>query len=126
MSDPKADALKPFVLAMPADFWWTVRVPVPGDNDYTHTALDVLFKPLKQDRLDKMRGVGLAEGEQQPSDEQVARAVLKGWRLKTPEGADVPFNEENLANLLLAPLVRTAIVATYMTVMAGLGARKNG
>jgi hypothetical protein len=125
-TDKKPEGLQPFVLAMPADFWWTVKVPVAVENDYKHASLDVLFKPLKQTQLDKMQGIGLAADERSPSDEDIARAVMKGWRLKAQDGqTDVPFTEENLANLLVVPLARTAIVATYFMVMRGIGARKN-
>jgi len=130
-ADKKPDPTKPaedrpFVLAMPTAFWWTVRIPVPAENDYQHCRLDVLFEPLSQRALDRMRGVGLEEGEQAPSDEAIARKVIKNWRgMKGPDGSDLPFNEEALGNLLLVPLARTAIVATYFTVMAGVGARKN-
>jgi hypothetical protein len=127
----KPDPTKPaedrhFVLAMPAAFWWTVRIPVPSENDYQHCKLDVLFEPLSQKQLDRMRGIGLDEGEQPPTDEAIARKVIKNWRgMKGPDGVDLPFNDEALGHLLLVPLARTAIVATYFTVMSGIGARKN-
>jgi hypothetical protein len=127
----KPDATKPaedrpFVLAMPTAFWWTVRIPVPSENDYQHCKLDVLFEPLSQKQLDRMRGIGLDEGEQPPSDEAIARKVIKNWRtMKGPDGSDLPFSDEALGHLLLVPLARTAIVATYFTVMSGIGARKN-
>jgi hypothetical protein len=126
MSQEKPKAVQ-FVLGQKApDFWWTVTVPVPTDNDYTHATLDVLFRPLSQERVDKMRGLGLKEDETPPTDEQICSAVVRGWRgLIDPQGAEVAFSPEALQNLLAAPMVRTAIVATYLACMSGVAARKN-
>jgi hypothetical protein len=111
--------------AAPPDFWWTVRVPVPTEDDYAHAELPVQFAQLPQTELDKMRGLGLADGEAAPSDEQIALRVLRGWRLHDEAGQAVPFGPEALAQLLAAPLVRSAIVATYLACMNGMAARKN-
>jgi len=115
-----------FVLgATPPDFWWQVRVPVPGDNAYSHATFEAQFRPVDQTELDRMQGFGLAEGELPPTDEQIARRVLVGWKLQGPEGP-LPFTPENLQQLLAAPMVRTAVVATYLACMRGVAARKNG
>lgn len=117
-----------FVLgAALACFNWTVRVPVPGDDDYLTAELPLTFKPLPQLELDKMRGAGLAEGEAAPTDEQIVQRVVVGWpKLLNEEGEAVPFSPEALAQLTAAPMVRTAIVATYLAAMSGMAARKNG
>jgi hypothetical protein len=117
----------PFVLRMPANFWWTVRIPVPGDNSYTLATLDMLFKPLPQAEIDKFQGIGLEEGDAIPSEEQICRRVVAGWRnLADEEGVVHPFSAEALGALLAVPVVRSAIVVTYLTVMRGVAARKNG
>ena len=116
-----------FVLgAALAQFTWTVRVPVPGDDDYLHAELPLTFKPLPQPELDKMRGIGLAEGEAAPTDAEIVSRVVVGWpRLLDADGELVPFNPVALALLTQAPMVRTAIVATYLAAMSGMAARKN-
>jgi len=118
-----------FVLGvvMALQFTWTVRVPVPGNDDYTHAELPLTFQAVDQTELDKMRGLGLAEGETPPTDEQIVRRVVVGWpSLKNAGGEEVPFSDEALTQLLRSPMVRTAIVATYMAAMSGMAARKNG
>lgn len=113
------------VLAL--QFTWTVRVPVPGNDDYSHAELPLNFRVVDQPELDKMRGIGLAEGETPPTDEQIVRRVVVGWpSLKDAAGNEVPFSDEALSQLLLSPMVRTATVATYMAAMSGMAARKNG
>ena len=120
------DKTSPFVLRMPANFWWTVRIPVPGDNTYTMATLDLLFKPLPQPQIDKCTGIGLEEGDAIPTEEQICRRVVVGWRnLADEEGVVHPFSPEALGSLLAVPVVRSAIVVTYLTVMRGMGARKN-
>jgi hypothetical protein len=120
------DKAPAFVLRMPASFTWTVRIPVPGDDEYKHATLRVRFKPVSQQRLDAFRGVGLAEGEAPPSDRDIAHEVLEGWGLKDEAGEPVPFTPEKLDEVLAVPMARTAIVATYMAAMSGMAARKNG
>lgn len=108
------------------DFTWTVRVPVPGDDRYTHAELPLIFRAVDQTELDKFRGVGLAEGEALLSDADVVRRVVVGWpALKNAVGADVPFSPEALEQLMAAPIMRAAIVATYMAAMTGAAATKN-
>ena len=120
-----ADKRPTFRLAPAPDFWWTVKVPVPTDDDYEYAALRVKFAWASQAELDKMRGVGLAEGEAAPTDEQIALAKVRDFELKDEFGNPVPFSDEKLAELLNAPMVRSAIVATYMAAMNGMAARKN-
>lgn len=117
--------LPAFVLAPPAAFWWTVKVPIPTDDDYSYAALRVKFAWADQTELDKMRGVGLAEGEAAPSDDDIARRKVIGFELKDEFKNPLEFSEANLALLLKAPMVRSAIVATYMAAMNGMAARKN-
>lgn len=125
---------QPFVLAMPAAFWWPVKVPSPNDGDYTVATFDAFFEPVDQDELDKMRGIGLGtivvDGqevpEQAPSDIEIVRRVLRGWRkVKAQDGSLLEFSPDALETLLRVPLVRSALVATYLNVMLGMGARKN-
>lgn len=128
MSDtnPVKDAQSPFVLRMPANFWWTVRVPVPAENTYLVGTLDVLFKPVSQTRLDQMRGIGLADGQAMPTEDEICHEVVAGWRhLADEAGVVQPFSPEALRQLLAVPAVRAAMVLTYITVMSGVGARKN-
>lgn len=126
MSKPDDDAQIFIFGAQIPDFWWEVRVPIPTDNDYRTARLDVLFAPVDQAELDRMRGIGLGQGEQAPSDAEIARRVLRGWKLQDAAGQAVPFGPERLDELLRAPIVRTAIVSTYLAAMSGVAARKNG
>ncbi len=115
-----------FVLRKPRDFWWTVKLPVPTDGDYVMARLDVLFAALPQAEVDRMRGVGLADGEVPPSDAEIARRVLKGWRdLADEDGNPVPYSEDAREQLLQTPAMRTALVMTYLAAVSGLAARKN-
>jgi hypothetical protein len=126
MSEAKPDTLPTFVLKAPTSFWWTVRIPTATDTDYSYAKLDVLFAALPQAELDKMRGAGLAEGDQLPSEDDIARRVVKGWRHLPDENGDaVPFSHDKLEQLLAVPMVRTHIVATYMAATSGMAARKN-
>jgi len=116
----------PFVMRMPAAFWWTVRVPLPAENDYQVATLDLQFKPLPQARIDQFRGIGLAEGQTLPSEREICHEVVCGWRnLPDEAGVVQPFGSERLDQLLDVPVVRPSIVATYLAVMSGMGARKN-
>ncbi|MCV2349339.1 phage tail assembly chaperone [Paucibacter sp. Y2R2-4] len=109
------------------NFTWTVNVPVPGQDQYQFAKLPLEFVQVDQAQLDKFRGIGLAEGEALPSDADIVRRVVVGWPdLKNAAGEPVPFSPEALEQLMLAPIVRSAIVATYMAAMSGGAARKNG
>lgn len=116
----------PFVLRMPSQFLWTVRVPVPVDEGYQIATFQAMFKPVDQPRLDAMRGVGLADGQPLPTEDEICREVLVGWRkLQGPTGEELDFSAEARDQLLRVPVVRAAVVATYMLAMSGAGARKN-
>lgn len=108
-------------------FNWTVRVPVPGDDDYAHAELALTFQAVTQHELDRMRGIGLGEFEQPPTDDQILRQVVVGWpALQDAAGNDVPFSHTALEQLLAAPMLRQAAVATYLAAMSGMAVRKNG
>ena len=127
MNNSDNDAKLPaFVLGSPPpDFWWTVKVPVPTDDDYAFAALRVQFAWCSQAELDRMRGIGLADSEAAPTDDEIARAKVRGFELADEHGSAVPFNDATLAALLNAPMVRSAIVGTYLAAMSGMAARKN-
>lgn len=118
--------LPTFVLKAPADFWWPVVVPIPHDGGYLEAKLDVLFKALPQKRLDQMRGQRLDEGMRPPTDEEVVREVVLGWReLPDEAGNQVPFSPAALEQLVEIPVMRSALVATYLAATSGMAARKN-
>jgi hypothetical protein len=120
MSNDKTKA-PAFVLgaALP-QFTWTVRVPVPGSDDYQHAELPLVFQAVDQDELDRMQGSAMLQAD-------IVRKVVVGWpSLQDAEGNDVPFSPEALEALMAAPMVRVAIVATYFAAMTGTAARKNG
>jgi|APTNR8051073442_1049403.scaffolds.fasta_scaffold114480_2 hypothetical protein len=126
MTADKPEPLAFILDAEPAPFWWPVMVPVPTDGDYLHARLDVQFELLPQTELDKMRGLGLADGEAPATDLQICQRVVRDVRVKNKAGQVAPFTPQVLQQLLAAPMVRTAMVATYLAVTSGLGARKNG
>lgn len=131
MSTPETTATpapegQPFVLRKPTNFWWTVRIPVPMDDEYQLVHLKCLFAWIDQAGVDKMRGVGLADGEAPPTDTEIAQRVLVGWQgLKDEAGEPVPYSTEARDQLLATTLVRSSVVATYLAVMNGVAARKN-
>lgn len=116
-----------FILgAAPVRFNWTVRVPVPKDDDYVVVKLPLQFEAVDQAELNRFRGIGLAADQAVPSDVEIARRVVKGWPvLRNAEGSHVPFSEEALERVLKQPVMATAIVATYLAAMSGAAARKN-
>jgi hypothetical protein len=119
-------AESPFVLRMPASFWWTVRVPIPTDNGYQIGTLELLFKPVSQTRLDQYRGIGLEPGQPIPTEHEICHEVVAGWRnVADEEGVVQRFSREALNHVLDVPVARGATVATYMAVMSGMAARKN-
>lgn len=126
MGDTSTEPSNPFVLRMPAAFWWTVRVPVPVDDDYQVATLKLRFKPVPQARLDQYRGQGQPPGQPLPTEHEICHEVVDGWdKMPDETGALQAFGPQALDCLLAVPVVRAAIVATYLTVMQGLGARKN-
>lgn len=107
-------------------FTWTVRVPVPGNDDYSYAELPLTFQAVEQEMLDRMRGIGVGESEVQLTDAQIVRKVVVGWpALQDAEGNDVPFSPAALERLMAAPMLRQAAVATYIAAMSGMAARKN-
>lgn len=124
-SAPAADLQ--FVLGSdPVEFTWTVRVPVPGADDYRFAQLPLNFITVDQEELDRMQGRGLKKGEAPPTDMEICQSVVCGWpSLKNKAGEEVPFSAEALAGLLKAPMMGAAIVATYLAAMSGMAARKN-
>ena len=116
-----------FVLGSdPVEFTWTVRVPVPAADDYRFAKLPLNFIAVDQDALDRMQGRGLKKGEVPPTDMEICQGVVCGWpSMKNKAGEEVPFSAQSLAGLLKAPMVRAAIVATYLAAMSGMAARKN-
>lgn len=121
MSDDKDKKPAPaFILGADLPrFTWTVRVPVPGDDDYTHAELPLTFQAVDQTELDHLRTGGLLQ-------EAIVRRVVVGWpSLKNAAGDDVAFSPEALNQLMAAPMMRVAIIATYFAAMDGTAARKN-
>lgn len=127
MTQASDSPVNPFVVRMPHAFWWTVKVPVPGNDDYQLAALLLQFKPVAQQRLDQMSGTELPTDERPlPSEADICREVVVGWSgVQGEDGEVLYFSPTALDALLNVPVVRSAIVATYMAVMRGMGARKN-
>jgi hypothetical protein len=127
MTDANKPKAPDYVLgaALPL-FSWTVRVPVPGNDQYLYAELPLLFQAVDQDELDWMRGLRVVEDRPMPTEAEVVQQVVKGWpALRDAQGNDVPFSAEALAKLMAAPMVRVATVATYFAAMTGTAARKN-
>lgn len=121
MTDANKTQAPAFILgaALPR-FTWTVRVPVPGDDTYHHAELPLIFQAVDQDELDVMQTGGTLQAD-------IVRRVVVGWPgLQDAGGRDVPFSPVALEQLMSAPMVRVAIVATYIAAMTGTAARKNG
>lgn len=115
-----------FVLRAPQHFWWEVKIPAPVDGDYAFAKLDLLFTALPQPELDKMQGLGLADGEKVPTNDEICRRVVRGWRhLPDENGEPVIFSPEALVQLLAFPMARECIAGTFLAASKGLAARKN-
>lgn len=125
---PTPPALPAFVLgqALPR-FVWTVRVPVPGNDQYAFAELPLEFQAVDQDELDLYQGQRKPkDGEKVPTDAEIVRRVVVGWpSLKNTDGAEVGFSPAALEDLMRSPMVRSAAVSTYLAAMSGMAARKN-
>lgn len=110
-----------FVIATKPTFEWPIEFEIPGDKKPVKVQITAIFKRLPQSRLDEMVG-----GDNPPTDEQVAREVMDGWKdVKDEDGADLEFNPVNLGLLMEVAGMRRAIARTFFEAINGAGKRKN-
>jgi hypothetical protein len=114
-----------FVLQQPDTFKWPVRVPVPMNGQYGFAEFTATFPNLDEIGIQKLLKTDERGGPTR-TDADVAPEVLLSFEgVKTPEGGEVPFSEENKAALLRAPRVCNAVVGTFLAAARGLAAEKN-
>lgn len=108
-----------FKLNQSGQFSWPIEVLIPTDGGkHDRQTFDGVFKRKTKEEL-----AALTEREGM-TDDAFVREVLIGWKGITDDGAEVPFSEEALGQVLAIPGVSAAIVSAYIGAVQGLR-RKN-
>lgn len=94
-----------FVMDLSPRYYAPVRIPIQDANgQLSEVTFDAHFE-----RLTNAEITAYMEDKQLTTEDAV-RKVMKGWKLvKTKDGLDAPFNEENFAWLLNIPGAAKAI-----------------
>lgn len=106
-----------FVLSQSPAYSWPVAVEFPIDGGrFEKQTFDVQFRRLPQSRIREV--LDPAEGAE-VSDNQLCREVVIGWSgIQDAKGAEVPFSEKGLGDLLEIPLVAGSIVKAWIDSLA--------
>jgi len=111
-----------FKLTQSNTYTWPVSVNIPvNGGQYDKQTFDGEFKRLSDARLKEIRS-SIEAG--QLTDADFVRELMVGWKGVTDDGADVPFSQSTLAQLLDIPGVAAAVVMAVVESLAGLK-RKN-
>lgn len=104
-----------FVLAKEASYSWPVKVSTPKDGGtYEKSTFEVKFKRLQQSKLRKVLK------DEEATDASFCRDVVLDWKgVKDESGAEVPFSETALDQLLEIPGVAKSIVDAYLESVSG-------
>ena len=98
-------------------FKWTVDYEYPVDDDFAEVKFKAIFKRMPQKFLNKMAKLATPKkdklGNELPSDfdpADLCRQVVIGWEEvfivnEKGEEEEVPFNKDNLKNLLEIPFL---------------------
>lgn len=107
-----------FKVAVNEAFWAAVTVAIPADGDKVDTRkFSAQFKRLKQSELDEVMAKVSAGSI---TDQQLLDQVLINWReVGDEDGADMPFNPDNLAKACEVYPVRPSIVAAFFKSING-------
>ena len=106
-------------------FKWTVDYEYPVDDDFEEVKFKAVFKRMPQKFLIEMSKKAAPKvdkfGNELPSDfdpNEVCEKVIVGWEdvyMENDEGTEVevPFNKENLKNLLEIPFLSLYLVKSF-------------
>ena len=106
-------------------FKWTVDYEYPEDDDFVEVKFKAIFKRMPQKFLNKMAKLATPkkdkDGNELPSDfdpAELCREVVIGWEEvfivnEKGEEEDVPFNKENLNNLLEIPFLTAYLAKSF-------------
>ena len=106
-------------------FKWTVDYEYPVDDDFAEVKFKAVFKRMPQKFLIEMSKKAAPKvdkfGNELPSDfdpNEVCEKVIVGWEdvyMENDEGTEVevPFNKENLKNLLEIPFLSLYLVKSF-------------
>ena len=106
-------------------FKWTVDYEYPVDDDFVEVKFKAVFKRMPQKFLIEMSKKAAPKvdkfGNELPSDfdpNEVCEKVIVGWEevyMEDDKGTEieVPFNKENLKNLLEIPFLSLYLVKSF-------------
>tara|TARA_B100000212_G_scaffold335083_1_gene306586 strand:- start:105 stop:512 length:408 start_codon:yes stop_codon:yes gene_type:complete len=106
-------------------FKWTVDYEYPVDDDFVEVKFKAVFKRMPQKFLIQMSKKAAPKvdkfGNELPSDfdpNEVCEKVIVGWEevyMEDDKGTEieVPFNKENLKNLLEIPFLSLYLVKSF-------------
>lgn len=110
-----------FIISQKDTFTWPVQVEIPGEGKAIKAQFTAEFRRLPQSRMDE-----ILAADTPPSDAELVREVMVGWKdVKDEAGTELEFNQVNLAQLLEVTGMRAIIGRAFMEAMLGGAKRKN-
>lgn len=104
-------------------FFWPVTVSLPADGGtFEKATFDAEFKRMKVSEVEAMVG-RVYTGEL--AGVAAVRTFWVGWRGIVDDGADVPFSEGALQQVLDIPGVANAVFEAFKEAMSGKARAKN-
>lgn len=104
-------------------FLWPVTVMIPVDGGrFDKQTFDVEFARLSVTEAEQLV-TSIATGER--TEFEGYRDMIKGWRGVVDDGAEVPFSDTTLKQLLEIPTVGPAVLAAYKEATSEVARRKN-
>jgi hypothetical protein len=107
-----------FVLTKEARYFWPVTIESPKDGGgRIRESLDIQFRRIQQSRIKE-----IIEGatDEKVTDASLVKEIVIGWKgMKDEAGAELPFSETTLHELVEIPGVGRAIVLAFFESIAG-------
>ena len=105
-------------------FKWTVDYEYPDDDDFVEVKFKAIFKRMPQKFLNQMAKKATPKKDKLGNDvldfdpAELCKQVLIGWEevfIENEKGEEeeVPFNKENLDNLLEIPFLSTYLTKSF-------------
>ena len=105
-------------------FKWTVDYEYPEDDDFVEVKFKAIFKRMPQKFLNQMAKKATPKKDKLGNDildfdpAELCRQVVIGWEEvfitnEQGEEEEVPFNKENLDNLLEIPFLSTYLTKSF-------------